>query len=70
MPDRLGHVRRHAVDATKLKEHLGWEPTIPFEQGIVETITWYRTHSEWLQRVLARRDAFLNQALSLGTQLA
>ncbi len=70
VPDRHGHVRRHAVDATKLQERLGWAPTIPFEEGILKTIAWYRAHDEWLQRLLTRRDAFLNQALSLGTHLA
>ncbi|HLV99365.1 MAG TPA: dTDP-glucose 4,6-dehydratase [Ktedonobacterales bacterium] len=70
VPDRLGHVRRHAVDASKLKRTLGWTPTIPFEVGIADTIAWYRAHDEWLQRLLTRRDAFLNQALSLGTHLA
>ncbi len=66
VPDRLGHVRRHAVDATKLKERLGWKPSIPFEAGITHTIAWYRAHNEWLHRLLARRDAFLHQALALG----
>ncbi len=66
VPDRLGHVRRHAVDTTKLRERLGWLPAIPFETGIAETIAWYRAHDDWLQRLLARRDAFLHQALALG----
>ncbi len=70
VPDRPGHVRRHAVDTTKLKETLGWVPTVPFEAGIIETIAWYRSHEDWLQHVLSRHDAFLNQALSLGTHLA
>ncbi len=66
VPDRPGHVRRHAVDTTKLKESLGWAPTIPFEAGIAETIAWYRSHDDWLQHILTRYDAFLNQAMSLG----
>lgn len=70
VPDRLGHVRRHAVDATKIRKTLGWTPTIPFATGIEETITWYRTHDEWSQHLLTRLDTFLNQALSLGTHLA
>lgn len=70
VPDRLGHVRRHAVDTTRLSKTLGWEPTTPFEAGIVKTIAWYRTHDEWLHSVLTRQDTFLNQALSLGTHLA
>jgi dTDP-glucose 4,6-dehydratase len=65
VPDRLGHVRRHAVDTSKFTARLGWAPTIPFAVGIAETITWYRSHDEWLQHLLARLDTFLNQALSL-----
>jgi dTDP-glucose 4,6-dehydratase len=67
VPDRPGHVRRHAVDASKLKERLGWSPTIPFAEGIAETIAWYRARGDWLRGVLARRDAFLHQALALDT---
>lgn len=65
VPDRLGHVRRHAVDASKLKERLGWAPAIPFADGIAATIAWYRAHDEWLKRILARHDAFLHQALAV-----
>lgn len=68
VPDRPGHVRRHAVNWTKLAERLGWTPKIPFEQGIKDTIAWYQTHDEWLQHLLARLDTFLEQALSLGTR--
>jgi dTDP-glucose 4,6-dehydratase len=67
VPDRLGHVRRHAVDAAKIKKTIGWAPTIPFETGIAATIAWYRTHDEWSQHLLRRQDTFLNQALLLGT---
>lgn len=68
VPDRLGHVRRHAVDWTKITERLGWTPRTSFEQGLVDTIEWYRTHEEWLQSLLARLDRFLEQALSLGSR--
>ncbi len=39
--DRLGHDRRYAIDATKIKKTLGWEPSVQFEQGIKKTIRWY-----------------------------
>lgn len=68
VPDRLGHVRRHAVNSARLEERLGWEATIPFEIGIAETITWYRTHDEWMKRLLARIDTFLADALALGSR--
>lgn len=66
VPDRLGHVLRHAVDSSKLQERLGWEAHIRFEEGIAETVAWYRDHRDWLAAVLARKDAFLDQALALA----
>lgn len=65
--DRMGHVRRHAVDASKLQERLGWSPQVKFEQGIAATIAWYRDNTIWLDRVLAKRDAFLENALALAS---
>ncbi len=56
VPDRLGHVRRHAVNASKLVARLGWAPTIPFAVGIAETVAWYRSHNEWLRRLRARQN--------------
>ncbi|MFT8878913.1 MAG: dTDP-glucose 4,6-dehydratase [Oenococcus sp.] len=47
--DRLGHDRRYAIDPSKIKRELGWEPTIMFDEGIVKTIDWYKTHEEWWQ---------------------
>jgi dTDP-glucose 4,6-dehydratase len=67
VPDRLGHVRRHAVDATKLRERLGWVPHIEFQAGLAATVAWYRDNSVWLENVLARRDTFLDHALTLAT---
>ncbi|KRG68045.1 dTDP-glucose 4,6-dehydratase [Pseudoxanthomonas dokdonensis] len=50
--DRPGHDRRYAIDASKLKSELGWEPQHSFEQGIAETVDWYLQHQDWVQRVL------------------
>ena len=50
--DRPGHDRRYAIDASKLKDELGWEPRYTFEQGIASTIDWYLEHQDWVQRVL------------------
>ncbi|SCC06353.1 dTDP-glucose 4,6-dehydratase [Bacillus wiedmannii] len=45
--DRLGHDRRYAIDAQKMKNELGWEPQYTFEQGLKETVEWYEYHIEW-----------------------
>lgn len=45
--DRLGHDRRYAIDATKMKEELGWEPQYTFEQGLQETVKWYKENRKW-----------------------
>ena len=44
--DRLGHDRRYAIDATKVHRDLHWEPTVSFEQGIIDTIEWYLDHMD------------------------
>lgn len=44
--DRLGHDKRYAIDSTKIKEEIGWVPTIMFEKGIVKTIKWYLDNQE------------------------
>lgn len=49
--DRAGHDLRYAIDATKLKNELGWEPSLQFEEGIRKTIRWYLEHTEWLENV-------------------
>jgi dTDP-glucose 4,6-dehydratase len=49
--DRPGHDRRYAIDASKAKKKLGWSPRHNFEQGIIDTIDWYRTHQEWWRSI-------------------
>jgi dTDP-glucose 4,6-dehydratase len=49
--DRPGHDRRYAIDASKIKNKLGWQPTVTFEQGLSETIDWYLKNQEWLKHV-------------------
>ncbi len=51
--DRAGHDRRYAIDATKIKINLGWEPSYTFEKGLTETIDWYVSHKSWWQRILS-----------------
>lgn len=49
--DRAGHDLRYAIDATKLKEELGWTPSLQFEEGLNKTIDWYLENSDWLKKV-------------------
>ncbi|MEO8112527.1 MAG: dTDP-glucose 4,6-dehydratase [Ginsengibacter sp.] len=49
--DRAGHDLRYAIDATKLKNELGWQPSLQFEEGLSKTIDWYLNNSEWLNDV-------------------
>ena len=49
--DRAGHDMRYAIDATKLKEELGWEPSLQFEEGIRNTIDWYLENEEWMNNI-------------------
>ena len=49
--DRPGHDRRYAIDATKIKEVLGWEPTIQATEGLRLTAQWYLENTEWLENV-------------------
>ena len=49
--DRKGHDQRYAVDFSKIKEELGWEPQISFEEGMQETVKWYRENIDWLKNI-------------------
>ncbi|MEO1262215.1 MAG: dTDP-glucose 4,6-dehydratase [Bacteroidota bacterium] len=52
--DRPGHDRRYAIDATKLKNELNWEPTIQPEEGLKKTAEWYLANEEWLSNVTSK----------------
>jgi dTDP-glucose 4,6-dehydratase len=56
--DRPGHDRRYAIDASKIRRELGWEPRHDFESGIEQTLHWYLDHREWCDRV--RRGDYLH----------
>ena len=49
--DRQGHDLRYAIDARKLKNELGWEPSLQFEEGIEKTVRWYLENEEWITRI-------------------
>ena len=49
--DRAGHDLRYAIDSSKLKNELGWEPTLQFEEGIEKTVRWYLDNQKWIDNV-------------------
>ncbi|WP_339894651.1 dTDP-glucose 4,6-dehydratase [uncultured Algibacter sp.] len=49
--DRPGHDLRYAIDASKIKNELGWKPSVTFEQGLEKTIKWYLSNEDWLNNV-------------------
>lgn len=49
--DRAGHDKRYAIDASKIKDELGWKPSLQFEEGMEKTVDWYLTNQEWLEHV-------------------
>ena len=50
--DRKAHDRRYAIDSTKIKDELGWEPKVPFKDGILRTFDWYNSNQDWVAHVL------------------
>lgn len=49
--DRAGHDMRYAIDSTKLKNELGWEPSLQFEEGIEKTVKWYLENKDWMDNI-------------------
>ena len=49
--DRPGHDKRYAIDANKLKNELGWEPSLQFEEGLEKTIAWYLSNEVWMDNI-------------------
>jgi dTDP-glucose 4,6-dehydratase len=55
VPDRPGHDWRYAIDASRIRRELGWEPRHTFEEGLLETARWYLEHRDWCEAVQAGR---------------
>jgi dTDP-glucose 4,6-dehydratase len=64
IPDRPGHDRRYVLDWSKIRRELGWEPQIPFDQGLVETVAWYAQHREWWEPLRERAPVLEGSAWS------
>ncbi len=63
--DRPGHDRRYAIDASKIKRELGWEPLETFETGLLKTVKWYLDNQQWCRRVMD--GSYRGERLGLGT---
>ncbi|MEI7749398.1 MAG: dTDP-glucose 4,6-dehydratase [Candidatus Moraniibacteriota bacterium] len=49
--DRPGHDRRYAIDFSKIRNELGWEPSVTLDEGLRQTVEWFKTHEEWWKDV-------------------
>jgi dTDP-glucose 4,6-dehydratase len=49
--DRPGHDRRYAIDCSKIERELGWRPSVPFEDGLRDTVRWYADHRDWVAKI-------------------
>jgi dTDP-glucose 4,6-dehydratase len=58
----LGHDWRYCVDDARLRAELGWTPQVDFDAGLDETIDWYATHPDWVERALVRGAATWGRA--------
>lgn len=61
--DRLGHDIRYAINSTKIKNDLGWEPEIRFDEGLLSTVNWYKDNKDWWQTIKdgSYKDYYNNQ---------
>jgi dTDP-glucose 4,6-dehydratase len=54
--DRLGHDLRYSVDISKIQSELGYEPQVPFAQGLADVVQWYRDNRDWWEPLKARAE--------------
>lgn len=62
--DRPGHDRRYAINASRIRDELGWEPTVDFQTGLSETVDWYLSNRDWWQRI--RDGRYRSERLGMG----
>jgi dTDP-glucose 4,6-dehydratase len=65
VPDRPGHDRRYAIDATRIQKELGWKPRHTFEAGLRETVGWYLDHLDWCEAM--QKGRYDRERLGLGS---
>ena len=66
--DRPGHDRRYAIDPSKVRAELGWQPATSFEEGIQQTIAWYLAHRDWWQNILSGEYRAFNSRMAAQLQ--
>ncbi len=62
--DRPGHDKRYAIDASRIRDELGWEPAETFESGIEKTVKWYLANEAWWRTIVEERGAVQRRGLS------
>lgn len=62
--DRPGHDQRYAIDASRIRDELGWSPRATFESGIEKTVRWYLDNREWWETIIAGREADKRRGLA------
>lgn len=67
VPDRPGHDQRYAIDSTRIREELGWRPTVTLEEGLERTVRWYLDNEDWWQSLLGRNGVGLRLGTARGT---
>jgi dTDP-glucose 4,6-dehydratase len=65
VPDRKGHDRRYAIDATKIERELGWRPRHDFDAGVEATVRWYLDHRDWCEAI-QRHGGYARERLGLS----
>ena len=56
VPDRPGHDRRYAMDISKIKRELGWQPKHSLDEGLMKTVSWYLDHPDWVEQIRSQGD--------------
>ena len=65
MRDRPGHDKRYAIDSSKIKSELGWQPKYSFTEGIEITVDWYVRNLDWCEKI-EKRNSYFGERLGLN----